>query len=406
MILFQILAICRVKLTQLVRNFLVLFFEIMVPTIQLFLFITCIGPQPVHLPLAVVNLDQGYAPINLHIGKDLVSSMKNGSDLTIREFSSLEKALDRVKDGREWGTMYIPVEFSEALYKRFSDPGNLTVQNDSTIFMYMDLSNYQVALVIEQKIQESFEETISKVAGFPVNPIKFEKPVYGEENPKFIDFLAPGMIALITFAHTIGITAISFVREKSSGTIDRIFAAGVKTHIIVIAHFFTHSGILVLQTAILLGVAFFGFRIPEHGPLIEVFTLLLLLGCVGMSYGLFISTVAESETEASQIAIASFFPALLLSGVIWPIEAIPKWFSWISYALPTTWVADGMRSIMIRGWGMDRQLIWTSYLVALAWAIFFLTFASWKLTSHEKQWWWRRNKSKKQAEQTADTDNY
>jgi len=52
--------------------------------------------------------------------------------------------------------------------------------------------------------------------------------------------------------------------------------------------------------------------------------------------------------------MGTFFPSMLLSGVIWPIEAIPEWLRYISYALPTTWAAESMRSVMLRGW--VRQL--------------------------------------------------
>lgn len=67
-------------------------------------------------------------------------------------------------------------------------------------------------------------------------------------------------------------------------------------------------GVIIIQTCLLLIVAVFGFHTPVQGFLLEVFLLQLLLGSVGMSFGLVISSVSRQETEAVQIALASFFP--------------------------------------------------------------------------------------------------
>ena len=97
-----------------------------------------------------------------------------------------------------------------------------------------------------------------------------------------------------------------------------------------------------------------------------------LLGLVGMLYGLFISTVSPEEAHAMQMALGSFFPVLLLSGVIWPLEAIPTGLNYISMMLPTTWAAEAMRSLMLRGWGIDHRAVWGAYLVVLGWILLFL----------------------------------
>lgn len=63
------------------------------------------------------------------------------------------------------------------------------------------------------------------------------------------------------------------------------------------------------------------------------------------------------------------------AGIIWPVEAIPIGLRYISYALPTTWAAQTMRSIMSRGWGLDKPDVWHGFLIVLAWTVFFFMFA-------------------------------
>jgi ABC-type multidrug transport system permease subunit len=77
--------------------------------------------------------------------------------------------------------------------------------------------------------------------------------------------------------------------------------------------------------------------------------LLLLQGYCGMSYGLAISAGADDETSVLQIAIGSVFPALLLSGIIWPLEGMPEWVRFLTNFSPLTHSAEAMRSISSRG---------------------------------------------------------
>lgn len=150
-------------------------------------------------------------------------------------------------------------------------------------------------------------------------------------------------------------------------------------------HFLVQMIVLLFQVGIMLIIAVFAFRVSIEGNAFFAFTILLLLGTVGMCFGLVVSSISPGEAEAVQAVLAVFFPSVLLSGVLWPVEAIPVWFSWVSKALPTTWAAAAMRAIMIRGWSMMHQEVWAAYLVCLGWALLFLILASLAISSREIQ---------------------
>jgi len=86
------------------------------------------------------------------------------------------------------------------------------------------------------------------------------------------------MITVITFAHSIGITALAFVKERIEGSLDRIFASGVSSTSVTCGHFITHSAVLLCQTGIMLAIVIFAFKIHVEGNFVYVVTLLLLLG--------------------------------------------------------------------------------------------------------------------------------
>jgi ABC-2 type transport system permease protein len=102
-----------------------------------------------------------------------------------------------------------------------------------------------------------------------------------------------------------------------------------------------------------------------------------------MCFGLFISSKAKSEFQAMQINMPVMFPVLLLSGILWPVQALPDWIQPFSWILPTTWTAEALRSIMIRGWGMEHQVVWFAFLYNLVFACLALLLAARSLNPRE-----------------------
>eukprot|EP00049_Salpingoeca_infusionum_P012893 m.239416 g.239416 ORF g.239416 m.239416 type:complete len:217 (+) comp15296_c0_seq2:1900-2550(+) len=191
-----------------------------------------------------------------------------------------------------------------------------------------------------------------------------------------IVFLACFRQVSISFAQAISLTALAFVLEKKEGLLDRIWAAGARPSEVMLAHFCAQFIILLVQTALVLLFALVVFKLPLAGSLVLSVVILVLLGISGMAYGLFISTQVDNEVGAIQAAMGSFFPVLLLSGVLWPIEAIPQWLQYFSYALPTTWGAEAMRSVMLRGWDITHRDVWLGVVIVSAWAVFLLLAAA------------------------------
>jgi ABC-2 type transport system permease protein len=113
-----------------------------------------------------------------------------------------------------------------------------------------------------------------------------------------------------------------------------------------------------------------------EGSLILLFALGLLLGWAAMCLGLFLSTKAKSEFQAMQLVMPILFPVLLLSGILWPVEALPIILREISMVLPTTWASEAFRSIMMRGWGLSSPVIWQAFLVVFVFGILMLVAAT------------------------------
>ena len=102
----------------------------------------------------------------------------------------------------------------------------------------------------------------------------------------------------------------------------------------------------------------------------------LFQGFCGMCFGFLLSTLFTQQTTAMQCAIGSFYPILLLSGILWPIEGMPQFLRKISWYLPCTAACQAMRDIMARGWDISNSSVPIGIGATVAW-IWIFAFASW-----------------------------
>ncbi|KAI4903726.1 hypothetical protein NFI96_021717 [Prochilodus magdalenae] len=249
-----------------------------------------------------------------------------------------------------------------------------------SVHVWLDLTNRQIAVMLQKKLHEAFQAFVDSKLGslaYLVSfPIKFEEPVYGSQNTDFTTFVTPGAVLSITFYLAVGLTALSFVLERKEGLMDRCWVAGVSSLETMLAHLFSQLLVISVQIILLLVFILLVFKIPNEGSLALVVTLIVLQGITGISFGLVISSAIDDEQSANQAALGIFYPNLIISGVIWPVECIPYPLRYLSLVLPQTYASEALRCIMYRGWGLSRMMVWRGFAVTLGWNTFFLILAT------------------------------
>ncbi|OXA48370.1 ABC transporter G family member 20 [Folsomia candida] len=88
--------------------------------------------------------------------------------------------------------------------------------------------------------------------------------------------------------------------------------------------------------------------------------------------GMLIASFCDEEISAVMLAIATFFPNMILSGIIWPIEGMPIIMQYLTYLLPCKLAAESIRSIISRGWGFSHTGVWPGFATTAAWIAFYL----------------------------------
>jgi ABC-type multidrug transport system permease subunit len=158
---------------------------------------------------------------------------------------------------------------------------------------------------------------------------------------------------------------------------DRTWVAGVNVAEIIISQVVTQFFILLVQIILMLVFVLWVFQVYNRSasniPLLMV--LALLQGMTGMSFGLVISAICGNENTALQVAIATFYPVLVLSGVLWPLEGMPTVLRYLGSALPMTYPAQAMRAAMGRGWGLEYEEVWRGFVLGITWFVVFLFIA-------------------------------
>ncbi|VEN61114.1 unnamed protein product [Callosobruchus maculatus] len=202
-------------------------------------------------------------------------------------------------------------------------------------------------------------------------PMTFEA-VYGSSRPSFTDFAAPGVLLTIVFFLAVGLTATALIIERLDGLLNRAYVAGVTPSEILLSHVLTQFIIMVGQTILALIFMIAVFEVDCIGSMALVISITLLQGLCGMCFGFVISAVCSQERNAIQLALGSFYPAILLSGVMWPLEAMPVSLRYVSLLFPITQATRSLRSVMLRGWGITWPRVYWGYVSTCIWIIIFL----------------------------------
>eukprot|EP00095_Tigriopus_kingsejongensis_P001800 maker-scaffold10_size831480-snap-gene-0.20 protein:Tk01800 transcript:maker-scaffold10_size831480-snap-gene-0.20-mRNA-1 annotation:"ABC transporter " len=386
----KIWALIMKNLIKTWRNKAQFLFLFLLPAVQVVFFCLAIGQDPNNLKFAFVNQEVPDMASNCTVtpGCDFtriscrfVEAVFQNSSLIMVPFETKDEAEGAVKRGEAWGMAVIPEEFTKYFLKRLWS--SLDVDNEtlvqSSIEVNLDMSNQQVAFQLQKSLHEGYQrffKGILKDCEFAPEmgelPLVFKDPVYGNLHPNFTEFMAPGIIILIIFFLALALTGDAFITERRDGLLDRSWIAGVLPSEILISHIFTQFLVLVGQTTITLIFIFLVFQVKCEGPIGWIIGLSLLQGTAGMCYGLLLSTIFDDVASTMQFAIGSFYPCLLLSGILWPLEGMPWYLRSVAWYLPCTAACQAMRDVMSRGWDIVQPSVYLGFISTLSWISIFI----------------------------------
>jgi ABC-2 type transport system permease protein len=178
--------------------------------------------------------------------------------------------------------------------------------------------------------------------------------------------IVPGLIAMILFQTTTNLTALSIVRERERGTIEQLIVTPIRNWELVLAKIIPYILVSFANTILILLVGTFWFEVPIRGSLVLLFLLTGLYLLPNLGLGLLISTFAKTQQQAQLMTMPIMLPSFMLSGFIFPISSLPVVLQAVGYMLPLTYFIFILRSLVIKGAGLELLLPQTFILIAFA----------------------------------------
>ncbi len=166
---------------------------------------------------------------------------------------------------------------------------------------------------------------------------------------RVLDYTAPAMLATLILFFGFLLTGISFLRERSQGTLERLMASPVSRFDIVGGYLLGFLLFALVQTMIIFFYAVYVLNVSSHGDLWQVLVFQVIIGIGAVCLGTFFSMFARNEFQMMQFIPLVIVPQMFLCGILWPVEQMPDYLRWIAKFMPLTYGVDGIRALMLDG---------------------------------------------------------
>lgn len=201
-------------------------------------------------------------------------------------------------------------------------------------------------------------------------------------NPKMdsATFTVPGLIGLILQNITVMLTAFSLVREREKGTLELLIVTPVRSSELVLGKMAPYVIIGTIDFLFALFLGTWWFHVPVLGSMLLLIGLGILFVFCSLAIGMLISTIASNQAQAMQMTLLFILPSVLLSGFMFPREAMPLVIQLSGYVVPLTYFLSILRGIILKGASM--QYLWKDTLMLTGFSMILLFIASMRFKKH------------------------
>ena len=368
-----ILAIGVKELRQIRRDRRTLLILLFVPGFFLLLYGYALNFDIRDIRLAVKDQDRSAA------SRDLVSAFLNSGYFQLVAMVESDEEIVRLIDANDVrAALVIPPRFGRDASTGRPTSVQVIVDGDNanTATTVVGYARTLVASV-------SARYEVQARAGMPSGPaLALEPRVWYNPELRSALFLVPGLIAYIAMLTAVVSTALSIVREKEVGTMEQVRMAPVGPLSYVVGKTVPYFFISLLSSMSIVALAMLLFGLPMRGSWLALLLAVSLFLVGALAFGLLISTVAETQQVAFQLALlTSYLPTLMLSGFIFPISSMPAALQVVTFAVPARYFLLALRGIVLKGVGIE--VIWRDLAALVVFAAVIVALASLRL---KREW--------------------
>jgi ABC-2 type transport system permease protein len=360
--LARLRAVVRKELQQLRRDPMTLGMLFGVPVMQLLLFGYAIQTDVRNLPTVV------YDEAPTQHSRSLVEALEATDNFRVVARVGSRDELRRWMDrGDARAGVVIPPDFTRRLKR--GEPAPLQVLIDAADPLASQAAIGTVGAVAQERMLRE-----SALAGHaPVLDVRV-RPLYNPGLRSAVN-IVPGIIGVLLSITMMLITALAVVRERERGTMEQLIVTPVTRTELMLGKVLPYVGIGYFQITAVLLLGRFIFDVPLRGDVLLFYVISLAFIVASLGLGLLISTVATTQRQAMMMGYFLMLPTILLSGFLFPREAMPAIAQWLGWLLPLTFYLEVLRGIILRGVGLEALWQETAILSAFAVALIAVSVA-------------------------------
>ena len=353
-------SVARKEFLHMFRDSGTLFFALAIPVLELFMLGFAIDTNVRHIKTVVYDAAQTQE------SKALLRAFENSDDFDVVELVYRDDDLSqRIVAGKAHVAVKIPEDYSR----------RLEAGQTAQVLVLVDGSESSVAstsLNVANAIalQESLKMTLSSR---PL-PIEARPRVLFNPDTRSANFFIPGLLVFLCQMMASMLTANAIVREKELGTLEQLFMTPVRAGELMVGKLVPYLVLSFVQFLTIAGLMRLVFQVPVAGSFMLLLAINVPFVVAALGLGLLISAKSNTREEAGQKVMGSVLPCVFLSGYIFPTESMPWVLQPISQLIPTTWMIDTARGVILRGAGWDE--LWRNAAVLTAMAVGVLTLAA------------------------------
>ena len=324
-------AIMFKEIRQLSRDRITFGMVVVIPLIQLLLFGFAINTDVRNVPVALVDQSQSAA------GRILTESVRVTQVVEFTQrFATPQEAEQAIQDGHVRAALILPADLTQRMAQG-RELGQWIVDGSDTMISNAIMSLQNMPLT-------DFDFDIK-----PQAHKTFEVALFYNPTQRSAVNIVPGLLGVILTMTMILFTSTAIVRERERGNLELLITTPIHPLELMVAKIVPYIFVGLIQVVIILGLGHFIFGVPINGALSQILFGTLLFISASLTLGLVISTIATTQLQAMQMTIFILLPSILLSGFMFPYEAMPVAAQWISEVLPATHFMRLIRGIVLRG---------------------------------------------------------
>ncbi|HPX03550.1 MAG TPA: ABC transporter permease [Synergistaceae bacterium] len=343
---------------QVLRDRLTLAMLIFMPVAQLLIFGFAINTDVKHLNTAIFDQSKSQE------SREIIQSFTASNYFDIKLYANSIKEVNRaVGSGAAKVGLIIPPDYAQRI--KGGRVASIQLIIDATDNMSASSAMAAAQTIGMLKSQEILSDKFRRM-GFEMPPQTVDIRIRPWYNPDFITswYLVPGIMGLLLTITLITMMAMAIVRESEQGTLEQLLVTPMHTWELLLSKILPYIIVGYIQIIVSITVGMGVFKMPFLGSKTLFFVLTFFYVVANLSLGIMISTFVQNQMQALQLSIFLILPSVLLSGFVFPTEAMPGIFRYLGECLPITYYIRLSRQIILKGGGFE--LVWKDTLALCA----------------------------------------